>query len=340
MMAEIYSPLTPGEVELISAIYKMLFSDKYNALRTISRMKKEEQQSGKPAASVGLEVYLEVLEDDMERTCKNVLHIVQHHLLPFCSGEENVVLYTKMAGDINWILAMLRKVEDKELHVESTLTAYKAASKAAESLSAAHHLRLAVNLTKTAFYFDVMEWPELATAVAKLALDKAGPELASLDEESYKKSTEIMGLMEDNLKMWKKPTSPKSEDYSESENNIISFSGLASLSLDEAAPTYTNGSPSPPPPPPSPPVVPRSADYSENGNDTSFNPASLEAGPSNSNGSPSPPPPVIPRSAGPPVVSNEFISPGDWGYDFHEGLSLTEIRSRKKAAQIKRGRMG
>jgi hypothetical protein len=33
-----------------------------------------------------------------------------------------------------------------------------------------------------------------ATALAKLALDKAGPELPSLDEESFKKIAEIIGI--------------------------------------------------------------------------------------------------------------------------------------------------
>lgn len=50
-----------------------------------------------------------------------------------------------------------------------------------------------------------------ATALAKLALDKAGPELlASLDEGSYKKIAETIGIMEENLKLWE-PTSPNSK---------------------------------------------------------------------------------------------------------------------------------
>lgn len=193
---------------------------------------------------------------------------------------------------------MLKVEEDnKQLLVDKALTAYEATSKAAESLSAVHPLRHALHLTKTVLFYDVKESPELATALAKLALDKAGPELlASLDEGSYKKIAETIGIMEENLKLWE-PTSPNSKDYSEpsSENSISPK--LAWLSLEEE-PSYSGGSPSPPPPP------------------------------------------VVPHLAGPPVAPNEFISPGDWGYEVHEGLTRREIQYRRKAAQIKRGFMG
>lgn len=49
-----------------------------------------------------------------------------------------------------------------------------------------------------------------AIALARQALHDAGPELASLDEESSNKSAEIMRLMEEKLKQWG-PTSPNSK---------------------------------------------------------------------------------------------------------------------------------
>jgi hypothetical protein len=55
-----------------------------------------------------------------------------------------------------------------------------------------------------------------ATALAKLALDKAGPELPSLDEESFKKIAEIIGIKEENLKLWELTCPNNEESYKKS----------------------------------------------------------------------------------------------------------------------------
>ncbi|CAL5097469.1 unnamed protein product [Urochloa decumbens] len=199
------------------------------------------------------------------------LNMIEKHLPSFCSAAENAALYSKMEGGPYCLLTMLK--EDKQSLTDNALGAIEAACKAAESLSPAHPFRLVLLFMKTTFYNDVLEWPERAIALGKRALEEAGPELVWLDEESYKDSAEIVGLIKENLKLWK--------------------IGLKSK-------------------------------YPEN----TFK-ASLETAPKGT-----PPPPVVPLPHTAPVAPNNFTSPGDWGYELHEGLSLSEMRSRKKDAQI------
>nr|TKW24762.1 hypothetical protein SEVIR_3G070900v2 [Setaria viridis]TKW24763.1 hypothetical protein SEVIR_3G070900v2 [Setaria viridis] len=214
------------------------------------------------------------LRSDMLVVVKDRLKIIEKHVLPFFSVAENDALYTKMKGDKYGFLAMLKE-EDRQPLIDSALAAIEAASKAAESLPPAHPPRLALLFTKTAFYHDVMEWPERAIALGKRALEEAAPELVLLDEESYRDSAEIVRLIEENMKLW---SDPKGKDP---ENTFKVSLGTAPKG--------------------------------------------------------SPPPPVVPDSV-PAVAPISFKNPGDWGYEVHEGPSLSEMRSRKKAAR--RGLMG
>ncbi|CAL4903353.1 unnamed protein product [Urochloa decumbens] len=277
MMAEEHFELNVEQRKLLITAYRIIFSAKRRALRIISVMEQQEDNSNHIEY---IAFYREVLEDDMQATCMSTLDIVENHLLPFCRDAENATLYNKMIGDTCWFLAMLKKVEDKEPFVEKALVAYKTASKKAEILSPADPMRLSVDLTKTAFYHDIMNRPERAYALAKQALDKARPVLVLLNEESYKESTEYVRLMEENLKMWCTTMGKDPED-------ILSFKEL------QASSSSSTGYPCP--------VVP---------------PSVLALAP------------------------DTFTSPGDWGHDVHEGLSASEIRHRKKAAQMKKGRMG
>ncbi|XP_034584527.1 14-3-3-like protein GF14 omicron isoform X1 [Setaria viridis] len=246
------------------------------------------------------------LRSDMLVVVKDRLKIIEKHVLPFFSVAENDALYTKMKGDKYGFLAMLKE-EDRQPLIDSALAAIEvqcplpdcsllsshnmhdlipwvvqAASKAAESLPPAHPPRLALLFTKTAFYHDVMEWPERAIALGKRALEEAAPELVLLDEESYRDSAEIVRLIEENMKLW---SDPKGKVF-------------AGVSADP---------------------------------ENTFK-VSLGTAPKGS-----PPPPVVPDSV-PAVAPISFKNPGDWGYEVHEGPSLSEMRSRKKAAR--RGLMG
>merc|ERR1712007_408983 len=85
----------------------------------------------------------------------------------------------------------------------AALDAYHAASGIAlAELDSTHPIRLGLALNFSVFYYEILNSPDRACALAKQAFDEAIAELDTLGEESYKDSTLIMQLLRDNLTLW------------------------------------------------------------------------------------------------------------------------------------------
>ncbi len=69
-------------------------------------------------------------------------------------------------------------------------------------MSSTHPIRLGLALNYSVFYFEILNEPENACKIAKVAFDEAITDLDSLSEESYRDSTLIMQLLRDNLTLW------------------------------------------------------------------------------------------------------------------------------------------
>jgi 14-3-3 protein epsilon len=106
-------------------------------------------------------------------------------------------------GDYHRYLSEFQTGDARKTSASSALDAYQAASGiASNDLPPTHPIRLGLALNFSVFYYEILNSPDRACAIAKQAFDDAIAELDTLNEESYKDSTLIMQLLRDNLTLW------------------------------------------------------------------------------------------------------------------------------------------
>ncbi len=134
------------------------------------------------------------VEQELEKICKELLEVLEKHLLPEDKTSEGKVFYWKMAGDYWRYLAEFATAEDRKGKAEQAKLKYEQATKTAadENLPPTNPIRLGLALNFSVFYYEILNMPTEACTLAKTAFDDAISELDSLQEEQYKDATLIM----------------------------------------------------------------------------------------------------------------------------------------------------
>lgn len=236
-------PLSMEERNLLSVAYKNVVGARRSSWRVISSI---EQKSAKPDDSNEekreiVKNYKSKIEGELKSTCKEVLELLEKHLLQNVnsslgvvhpkskSGDlellaESKVFYLKMKGDYHRYMAEVAEPEtsEREKSISDSENAYKDAlditkngvpcqlqtesveveAKNLGQLKPTHPIRLGLALNFSVFRYEIENRPEEACKLAKAAFDDAIAELDSLNEDSYKDSTLIMQLLRDNLTLW------------------------------------------------------------------------------------------------------------------------------------------
>uniref|UniRef100_A0A4W3J471 14-3-3-like protein GF14-A n=1 Tax=Callorhinchus milii TaxID=7868 RepID=A0A4W3J471_CALMI len=125
-------------------------------------------------------------------------------------GEELKVFYLKMKGDYYRYLA--------EVAANSQTSYSEAFDISKKEMQPTHPIRLGLALNFSVFYYEILNSPEQACALAKTAFDEAIAELDTLNEDSYKDSTLIMQLLRDNLTLWTSDNTADDANGGEGEN--------------------------------------------------------------------------------------------------------------------------
>jgi len=151
------------------------------------------------------------VEKELETICKELLDVLEKHLLPEDKTAEGQVFYWKMAGDYWRYLAEFATADDRKFKAEKAREKYDEATKTAQTqgLPPTNPIRLGLALNYSVFYYEILNMPQEACTLAKTAFDDAISELDSLQEEQYKDATLIMQLIRDNLTLW---TSDQADD--------------------------------------------------------------------------------------------------------------------------------
>jgi 14-3-3 protein epsilon len=193
--------LTVEERNLLSVAYKNVIGARRASWRILSSIEQKPTDANTPSEMA--ESYRKKVEEELEKICKDILDLIDQHLLPSAAAGESKVFYFKMKGDYHRYLAEFAAGAARKEAAENSLVAYKAASDLAHSeLQTTHPIRLGLALNFSVFYYEILNSPDRACRLAKAAFDDAIAELDSLNEESYKDSTLIMQLLRDNLTLW------------------------------------------------------------------------------------------------------------------------------------------
>ncbi|GFY85839.1 general regulatory factor 10 [Actinidia rufa] len=195
--------LTVEERNLISVGYKNVIGARRASWRILSSIEQREEGKGHEQNVKRIKDYRQRVEDELTKICKDILSVIDEHLVPSSLTGESTVFYYKMKADYYRYLAEFKSGNDRKEAADQSQKAYEAATvAAAKELSPTHPIRLGLALNFSVFHYEISSSPERACHLAKQAFDEALAELDSLSEESYKDSTLIMQLLRDNLTLW------------------------------------------------------------------------------------------------------------------------------------------
>jgi len=199
------SPLDNEERNLLSVAYKNVVGARRSAWRVISSIESKTDSSEKKLLMA--KAYRETIEEELKTICNDVLELLTKYLITKAKDDtqhhDSHVFYLKMMGDYYRYLSEVSTGDDRKANVGKSNEAYsKATEIAKEKMTPTHPIRLGLALNYSVFYYEIMNEPDEACKLAKLAFDDAIAQLDQLNEDSYKDSTLIMQLLRDNLTLW------------------------------------------------------------------------------------------------------------------------------------------
>lgn len=196
--------LSNEERNLLSVAYKNVVGARRSSWRVISSIEQKQDTTERKKAMA--KEYREKVESELREICKDVLSLLEEHLIPKAGQAESKVFYLKMKGDYYRYLAEVAgsgKSDSQPKEIEKSQEAYQCAYDCAfTDMAPTHPIRLGLALNFSVYYYEIQNSPEKACELAKKAFDEAIAELDKLQEDSYKDSTLIMQLLRDNLTLW------------------------------------------------------------------------------------------------------------------------------------------
>jgi len=208
-VTELGNELSNEERNLLSVAYKNVVGARRSSWRVISSI--EQKTEGNERKQAMSKEYRDKIEKELKEICNDVLGLLDKYLIAKASNAESKVFYLKMKGDYYRYLAEVASQSKSEVVAESEKAYQAAFDIAKEQMQPTHPIRLGLALNFSVFFYEIMNSPEKACALAKQAFDDAVAELDTLNEDSYKDSTLIMQLLRDNLTLWTSDTKDDEE---------------------------------------------------------------------------------------------------------------------------------
>jgi len=207
--------LSVEERNLLSVAYKNVIGSRRASWRIISSIEQKEESKGNEAHVKQIKGYRGKVETELSDICKDIMALLDKHLIPSAADAESKVFYYKMKGDYHRYIAEFSQADLRKDAAENALKAYQEASAiSSKELDPTHPIRLGLALNFSVFNYEILNAPEKACELAKQAFDDAISKLDTLTEDSYKDATLIMQLLRDNLTLWMSDMQDDEEDDS------------------------------------------------------------------------------------------------------------------------------
>ncbi|KTF91211.1 hypothetical protein cypCar_00000233 [Cyprinus carpio] len=112
--------------------------------------------------------YREKVEAELRDICNEVLGLLGKYLIKNSTNAESKVFYLKMKGDYYRYLAEVASGDDKKDTITNSQGAYQDAFDISKKeMQPTHPIRLGLALNFSVFYYEILNSPEQACALAK-----------------------------------------------------------------------------------------------------------------------------------------------------------------------------
>lgn len=196
--------LSPDERNMFSIGYKSLTTKLRSGIRTVNAHLDDETNQVIPERIVKLNELKHRLLDELGELCKEVIHNINHKLMPFASDSISKVFYLKLKADYyRYSVEFQTKQEERDEGSRKAQEAYDTAMEiAALSLPKAHPTYLGLALNYSVFLYEIANQKDSAVELADKAFKEAVELVDDLIEEDYSEATLILQLLKDNASMW------------------------------------------------------------------------------------------------------------------------------------------
>jgi hypothetical protein len=142
--------------------YKNVVGTRRSSWRVISSIEQKSSDDNKRELAKS---YREKIEKELQQICKEVLELLDKHLIPNASANESKVFYRKMKGDYYRYLAEVAGDKKDEVK-ESSKSSYEEAREVASNLLPTHPIRLGLALNFSVFHYEIMNDPGTTIAIS------------------------------------------------------------------------------------------------------------------------------------------------------------------------------
>mmetsp|Transcript_24352 Transcript_24352/g.54266 ORF Transcript_24352/g.54266 Transcript_24352/m.54266 type:complete len:241 (+) Transcript_24352:53-775(+) len=201
-LGKLEDQLSVEERNLLSVAYKNTIGSRRAAWRIVTSVERKEKSRGNEEERKLANEYRKGIELELQSICDAVLGLLESKLISRADAMDSKVFYMKMKADYHRYTAEFSEAAAKTRAAENARLAYEDAAKAAKDLAKTHAIRLGLALNYSVFHYEVLQNRGEACKLARMALEDAISELDNVAEDSYKDTTLIMQLLQDNLTLW------------------------------------------------------------------------------------------------------------------------------------------